>query len=212
MSKEKDTEAANAILEYLNKQNRPYSGTDIFSNLHQKYGKTSVVRSCEELAKEGNIIEKIYGKQKVYCCDQKKLPNVDENELKEMDEKIKQLDEKLKTSRDHCREKERVLSGLNSSISTKNAKDKIAEITQKIKSGSEKLEKLKSAGNHVTEKEKEVIYKTHSENMKHWRKRKRMTTDIIDAILEGYPKNKKTLHEEIGIETDEECNVQLPPR
>ncbi|KAK2157018.1 hypothetical protein LSH36_200g01015 [Paralvinella palmiformis] len=49
-----------------------------------------------------------------------------------------------------------------------------------------------------------------SESVKVWRKRKRMTNDILDAILEGYPKKKKDLLEEIGIETDEEYNVKPP--
>ena len=29
-----------AILDYLNKQNRPYSAVDILNNLHKEYGKT----------------------------------------------------------------------------------------------------------------------------------------------------------------------------
>ena len=32
--------AMTAILDYLNKQNRPYSAVDIFNNLHKTYGKT----------------------------------------------------------------------------------------------------------------------------------------------------------------------------
>ena len=32
--------ASEAILNYLNKQNRPYSAVDIFNNLHKEYGKT----------------------------------------------------------------------------------------------------------------------------------------------------------------------------
>lgn len=35
-------------------------------------------------------------------------------------------------------------------------------------------------------------------------------TELLDAILEGYPKSKKQFFEEVGIETDEEHNVVLP--
>uniref|UniRef100_A0A8C3C329 Leucine zipper with capping helix domain-containing protein n=1 Tax=Cairina moschata TaxID=8855 RepID=A0A8C3C329_CAIMO len=45
---------------------------------------------------------------------------------------------------------------------------------------------------------------------KEWRKRKRMATELLDAILEGYPKSKKQFFEEVGIETDEDHNVTLP--
>lgn len=43
-----------------------------------------------------------------------------------------------------------------------------------------------------------------------WRKRRRMAMDILDAILEGYPKKKKDLFDDIGIETDEDVGVKLP--
>ena len=46
--------------------------------------------------------------------------------------------------------------------------------------------------------------------IKEWRKRKRLTTDILDAILEGYPKKKKDLFEEVGIETDDDAGVIFP--
>lgn len=36
------------------------------------------------------------------------------------------------------------------------------------------------------------------------------TTELCDAILEGYPKSKKQFFEEVGIETDEDHNVTLP--
>lgn len=34
------------------------------------------------------------------------------------------------------------------------------------------------------------------------RKRKRICLDILDQILENYPKSKKALLEEVGVETD----------
>ena len=46
--------------------------------------------------------------------------------------------------------------------------------------------------------------------MAEWRKRKRIATDIVDAVMEGYPKRKKDLYEEVGLETDEEVGVTLP--
>ncbi|KAI0231510.1 Homologous-pairing-like protein 2 [Lamellibrachia satsuma] len=46
--------------------------------------------------------------------------------------------------------------------------------------------------------------------VKEWKKRKRMANDILDAILEGYPKKKKDLYEDIGIETDDDLKVSVP--
>ena len=35
---------------------------------------------------------------------------------------------------------------------------------------------------------------------------------IVDAIMEGYPRSKKELLEEIGIETDEDVGVYFTPQ
>ncbi|CAG0922250.1 unnamed protein product [Notodromas monacha] len=45
--------------------------------------------------------------------------------------------------------------------------------------------------------------------MTEWRKRKRMAMDMIDGVLEEYPKTKKALLEDIGVETDEMVGVSL---
>lgn len=37
-----------------------------------------------------------------------------------------------------------------------------------------------------------------------------MCLDITDAILENYPKSKKILFEEIGIETEQDLGIKMP--
>ncbi|XP_070566002.1 homologous-pairing protein 2 homolog [Ptychodera flava] len=210
MSKSKDAGAAKAILNYLNTQNRPYSAVDIFSNLHKEFGKTVVVRVLEDLAKDGKIKEKVYGKQKVYAPDQSQFPTVDEKELKSMEEKIRQLNGKLQQSQSDCRKYDSELHALNSAMTTEEAKTKLAQVSKECTQYQERIDKLKSADNHVSPEEKDKIYKEHKVYVKEWRKRKRMATDITNAILEGYPKTKKMLFEDIGIETDEEYSVAPP--
>ena len=34
--------------------------------------------------------------------------------------------------------------------------------------------------------------------------------NIVDAILENYPKSKKVLFEEIGLETEEDLGIKIP--
>ena len=47
MGKEETAEAA--VLDYLTKQNRPYSVNDIVSNLHKEHGKTAVQKAVDNL-------------------------------------------------------------------------------------------------------------------------------------------------------------------
>merc|ERR1712002_1251785 len=87
----KDAAASEAVLQYLNVQNRPYSAIDIFDNLHKAHGQTAVKKALETLAADGKIVEKTYGKQKIYFADQSQFPVANDQELKEMDKRIASL-------------------------------------------------------------------------------------------------------------------------
>lgn len=210
MSKKSDDEASDAVLNYLTKQNRPYSAVDIFSNLHKKFGKTAVQRSLEKLASKGVITEKINGKQKVYAPKQDQFGEYDENEVKKIDEKIRLSQEKLKQLQETLKTQDAELRNVNSTLTTEDAKARLEDLTNKCNKYQERIKDIKSASNHVTPEEKDKIYKEHKLYVQSWRKRKRMATEILNSILEGYPKPKKQLFEDIGIETDEEYGAVIP--
>jgi len=210
MSKKSEEEASDAVLAYLTKQNRPYSAVDIFSNLHKEYGKTAVQRSLEKLGSKGIITEKINGKQKVYAPKQDQFGDYDEKEIKKIDENINMSTEKLKRLQETLKTQETELRNVNSTLTTKDAKARLEELTKKCDRYQERIKNIKSATNHVTPAQKDKIYKEHKQFVQMWRKRKRMATDILNGILEGYPKPKKQLIEDIGIETDEEYGAVIP--
>ena len=90
------------------------------------------------------------------------------------------------------------------------AEKQIQELETTVSSMEERLHKLSNEQNLVTKEEKDSIAKNHEIAVKEWRKRKRMCTNVIDAILESYPKSKKEFFEEVGIETDEDFGVKFP--
>lgn len=45
-----------------------------------------------------------------------------------------------------------------------------------------------------------------------WRKRKRGCKEIIDVLSEGLDKRPTEIIEELGIETDEDCDVVCPKK
>jgi len=210
MSKNKDAQAVPAILDYLNKQNRPYSAVDILNNLHKEHGKTAVQKALDALVAEGKIKAKTYNKQTVYVADQSQFVSMDDAELKSMEGQITVLTQKLKESVDATRKLEAELSSLSSSLTTDEARAQLAELTKECVRYSEKLVSLKSSTNVVSPVERQQIMKARTLYVKEWRKRKRMGSEIVDAILEGYPKSKKELLEEVGVETDEDVGVKIP--
>ncbi|XP_064614255.1 homologous-pairing protein 2 homolog [Liolophura sinensis] len=210
MSKGKDAGAVKAILAYLNRQNRPYSAIDIFNNLHKEFGKTAVVKGCESLAQDGKIREKTYGKQKVYVADQSQFADVDESEIQSMDKRVAEMTEELRTNMADIHKAETELKSLTSSLTTAEAERLLGEVTQSCHSLKSKLASLKEGQVLISKEDKDKIYHERAKFVKEWRKRKRMSNDILGAILEGYPKTKKQLYEDIGVETDEDYKVTPP--
>nr|XP_033774045.1 homologous-pairing protein 2 homolog [Geotrypetes seraphini] len=212
MSKSKETAAVAVILKYLNDQNRPYSTQDVFGNLQREHGlgKTAVVKAMEQLAQQGKIKEKVYGKQKIYFADQDQFPSVSDSELKRLDSQIAEMSSQAQNIQQSCRQMDIELKELNSSLTTQEMVKKIEALKNECSQYAEKLQRIRSATNHVTPEEKEKVYNERNLYCKEWRKRKRMAIDLFDAILEGYPKNKKQFFEEVGIETDEDHKVTLP--
>ncbi|KAL4657807.1 hypothetical protein GN956_G2748 [Arapaima gigas] len=211
MSK-KDLHGVAVILRYLNEKNRPYSAQDVFGNLQKQHGlgKTAVVKAMEQLAQEGKIREKIYGKQKIYFADQSQFADVSDADLRDLDGRIAELSSQLQTVTQSCKQLDAALKELNSTLTTTEMMTEIKKLKQECSGYRERLARIKSAANHVTPEEKEKVYKERNLYFKEWKKRKRLASDMIDSILEGYPKSKKQFLEEAGIETDEDCQVNMP--
>ncbi|KAM9346392.1 homologous-pairing protein 2 homolog [Symphorus nematophorus] len=208
----KKDNGATVILAYLNEKNRPYSAQDVFSNLQKQHGlgKTAVVKALELLALEGKIKEKTYGKQKIYFADQAQFKDVSDADLKAMDSQISELSAEVQSLTQSCRQLDAELKELNSSLTTEEMVSEIQELKAECSGYRARLEKIKSATNHVTPEEKEKVYKERDVYVKEWKKRKRLASDMINAILEGYPKSKREFLDEAGVETDEDCKVVVP--
>lgn len=74
--------ANEAVLKYLKSTNRPYSANDIVLNLHKEFGKTAIQRALDALVQQEAVLEKVYGKQKVYVVKQSDDVDISEEELK----------------------------------------------------------------------------------------------------------------------------------
>lgn len=57
--------SAEAVLDFFNTHNRPYSFNDIQNGLKEQFPKTNLQKVVSSLAEQGRIKEKVYGKQKV---------------------------------------------------------------------------------------------------------------------------------------------------
>ena len=198
------------VYDYMKSQNRPYSALDVFNNLHKKVGKTAVTKALETLTEKKKLLEKTYGKSKIYVIEQSQFPTVDDVKLKELDDKISKLSESVSTSQSKLNVSTSQLKSLNSSLTTENALALLKSLREETSLLEKKVKGLKSNSVCVDANQKKKITEDRKAVVNQWRKRKRMTVDLMNAVLEGYPKTKKQFLDEVGIETDEDCKVTIP--
>jgi len=198
------------VLQYLNVQNRPYSAIDIFNNLHKAHGQTAVKKALETLAADGKIVEKTYGKQKIYFADQSQFPVADDAELKSMDKRITELTSEASGLQKEIFKLDAELTTVSNQLTLEETKQRLTNVDAEIKQGKERLIAIKDQSGAVTPEEKDRILADRTKHVREWRKRKRLAVDACDAILEHYPKSKRDFFEEVGIETDEDHGVVLP--
>ncbi|VDM20728.1 unnamed protein product [Hydatigera taeniaeformis] len=190
------------VLAYMTRENRPFSVNDIVTALQKAHGKTVISKAVDELVLDASLVEKVYGKQKVFVVSQvraaafpyhdceEKLPRPDSSELKAMDDKINELTTNLQQLRDRVRVVESELKSVQSSLSLQEARDQNAVLEIKIG----EIKKLISEYGS----EPPVPPEEFSQAM-----------DIVDAVAEGYPKSRKELMDDVGIETDEDRGVSI---
>ena len=204
-------DASTSVLSYLRSQNRPYSANDIVNNLHKEHGKSAVQKALDLLVADHKIHEKINGKQKAYVILQDDLPTASDAELNQLEADINANKIKCDEIVNAAKVAEVNLKTLVSQPTTSEAMKEMEELSEEVKALETKLEALtKGKVKLVTKEEKKETEEKHEVMIKGRRKRKRMCENILDAILESYPKSKKHLLEEVGIETDQDVGVKIP--
>ncbi|KAM7532465.1 hypothetical protein Aperf_G00000132784 [Anoplocephala perfoliata] len=196
------------VLAYMTRENRPFSVNDVVAALQKAHGKTAISKAIDELVLEDALVEKSYGKQKVFVVPQDKLPCADDSDLKAMDREIAAISGKVQQLKDQIKSAESELKSVESSLSLEEAMKMNADIEAQIE---EIRVKIAECGTEepVTPEEFEKAETEQKSAVIEWRKRKRMAMDIVDGIAESYPKSRKQLMEDIGIETDEDRGVSI---
>eukprot|EP00250_Pteridium_aquilinum_P003869 c14144_g1_i2 orf=199-867(+) len=198
------------ILNYMNEQNRPLNVQNVADAL-QKYGikKAAVQKVLDSLADSGQISAKEYGKQKIYLArqDQFQIPNP--QELQELNVNNEKLRKELQSEKAALSGLEADLRILESNLTLEQIREKEQNLGQDIKRAEAKLSNLKQGVVLVSAEEREKVQEAFVTKMSEWRKRKKMFKELWDLITEALPKDLKEFKEELGIEYDEDVQVNL---
>lgn len=190
--------------------NRPFSSNDVFSSLQQQgVGKSAVDKALDQLVKENKIVMKVNGKQKIYCVVQQDSVAEDQKEIQLIDGELLKTTETVRNVELKYKQSDMEVKALQETRSTEDIERKKAEMKKIVAELKVQVTQLsQNASNIVSGEDREQVMKDFERVAREYRRRKRMCTDILDSILENYPKSKKDLFEEIGVETDE--SVDMP--
>lgn len=199
-----------AVLEYLTAANRPYSTNDVFLNLHKEHGKPAVQRVIDLMVTENKLKIKMNGKQSCYFVNQDSFTACSEEELAMLETKCKEAEDLSKTCGDSAKQKEAKLRSLTNSLTDSQAKEEVNRLEEENRQLLDRLSKLENNQELVSAEDKAKISLLHTTTVTLWKKRKRMATDVLDSVLESWPKTKQSLMEEVGVDTDESVGVKIP--
>lgn len=190
------------VVGYLEAQNRPYSATDIFNNLHGQVGKTLLVKILTDLVEKGLVNQKAYGKQVVYVIPQTTEGTPTPEELEELDEQISSLKKKAEDAKNELRESNSILSKLLEEPSDTSVLEEISfleEENSRLRKKTEASSTNTATMRKVDPVEKEIVDKEFIYLSKELLLRKKKCKQILSSITENLPIPPKQFMEDLGI-------------
>lgn len=113
--------------------------------------------------------------------------------LQKLEQEFKGIDSELKT--------------FQSTLTTSEAEKRATELSEIVSRLETKLSQLSENKIFISKADRQKIEKQYDIASKAYRKRKRICLDILNSILENYPKSKSVLIEEIGMEIDDDNGI-----
>ncbi|KAF7937071.1 hypothetical protein BELL_0092g00210 [Botrytis elliptica] len=200
-------EAQEVLLEYLSRENRPFSAGDISGNLHGKVTKTLTDKLLKELCNSGLINGKGTngdgkGSQWVYWALQDPNSSLSPEQLAEMDSQIEDLQGRLPELKMDARKLTIQLAGMKKEMGVQELKDEIERLEEGKREKEERLRGLREGREVVRKEEVERVEREFT----YWGKmrgvRKRGFEGVEGMLLEGM--SKEDVWEKAGIEGDGE--------
>ncbi|KAH1375357.1 hypothetical protein KXW31_000951 [Aspergillus fumigatus] len=194
---------ASLILDYLRKQNRPYSAIDVSTNLHNKVTKTHAAKVLRELHRKKEIEARVSGKHTVYHAVQEASDEFTIETMAMMNERNEQLEKQLTTLKTKEKKARTELATLSTKPLLCELRHDVGQLEQETQAISSRLKKIQKRDSIQMSPEK------RAELGKEWRRwnriasvRKRICRDLWSRCLEVSPDNvcREELWDSLGLE------------
>ncbi|KAF9910390.1 PSMC3 interacting protein [Linnemannia zychae] len=217
MPKEKKTSVSSdkperIVLDYMSKQNRPYSVTDIVTNLHAAVTKTECQRAVNSLVDKELLTSKTFGKQTIYVVRQDTIDTAKPEELVSIDKRLVVLRERIAEQKSKQKQLTAELASLNSALTTEDIERRLSVLTSKNEQSKEHLVLLRSGSQLVPVEERQRVTREMETHKKLWIQRRRMFKDMFSTVTENLPGKPKELLEELDISLNDPIDININPR
>ncbi|CAE7209566.1 hypothetical protein P3342_011899 [Pyrenophora teres f. teres] len=181
-------EAADMVLHYLHKQNRPYSAIDVSANLHNKVTKAAAAKILKDLHEQKLIEGRAAGKQIVYHALQNAAEACTTSELAALDATILDLRTRTTTLLSTAKALRSTLATLTSTLTTADLVTHVHALETEKTQLAARLDALrKGKAKKITQEERERVDKEWARWGKVARARERIVKDMWAMIEEGVP-------------------------
>ncbi|KAL1800202.1 hypothetical protein ACET3X_000544 [Alternaria dauci] len=181
-------EASDLVLEYLRKQNRPYSAIDVSANLHNKVTKASAAKILKDLHEQKAIEGRAAGKQIVYHALQNVAEAYTTEQLAALDESILDVRTRTTSLLASAKNLRSSLSSLNSTLSTAELIANVSALETERTEIETRLDGLKKGkAKKITATEREAIEKEWKKSIRVAKTRKKIATEMWKEIEDMLP-------------------------
>eukprot|EP00842_Homolaphlyctis_polyrhiza_P006233 jgi/Hompol1/6610/HPOL_000960-RA len=183
IEKEKQYEAI--VVTYLRKQNRPYSATDIFTNLKGSVQKTALAKALAACVEQNLIRSKTYGKQIIYSPIQEAVPTEpSEEDATDVINQLESAKNELATVKESLRLLTLERNALTKTLPTDELKKAVAKITSELQ---ERLDAIQSGQSNYTPEECARITSRYTKLRVAWQARQNMFNRVWEQVTDGSP-------------------------
>ncbi|KAK9380292.1 Tat binding protein 1-interacting protein-domain-containing protein [Kockiozyma suomiensis] len=207
--KQDDEEIEAKVLLYMQTQNRPYSSTDVFQNMHGEIARAGINRALAALETRGELLGKTYGKQIVYVIKQS-APNDTGGDSKQAEEEEcekKDVEAEVDAVVRRASELRAELAELKKQPATSALLARDAELDELIEKEERNLARLRqlSSANPTMTREKAEGMRSELRLMtKEWTRRRKMFYEVWNAVAENMETKGdiERLWDELALEED----------
>lgn len=203
-----DKEAEKIIIDYLEKQNRPYNSQTLIDNLHGTVGKSQANKVLQALCDSNKLFSKEFGKAKLFWRVQEGL-EIDKEGMNEIVNQVKELENEKSPLSEEYKKLASEVSELMRQPSNQEAEKLIEKLTAENEELKSKYESITQNTVVITPQEKKKAEKTYDDTRSAWGKRKKMCDEVCAQLYESSGKRFKDFKEDLGLEDDDDNGVSL---